>query len=182
MREDATGVAREQREELELLGREVDLLLRDQDLVLREVHAEVAHFEDRVLGDRGGIVVTQCDAYAREQLGHRERLGDVVVGAFVEGHDLPIVGPLDREHDDRDARPLADPAAHLHPVEVGEVEVEDDHRQRLGRGDAQCLASRRGGHRLVAASLERGAQRPHDRRLVVNDENGADLSHGAPAG
>ena len=37
-----------------------------------------------------------------QELGSREGLGDVVVGALVEGEHLTLVGPLGGDHDDRD--------------------------------------------------------------------------------
>ena len=48
--------------------------------------------------------VPQRDAHAREQLAHRERLGDVVVGAGVERADLVLVLAARGEHHDRHLR------------------------------------------------------------------------------
>ena len=68
-----------------------------------------------------------------EQLVHAERLGDVVVGAGVEGVDLvEAVGPTG-QHEDRDVGPAAQPGDDLGAVHVGQAEVEDDERRAGGR-------------------------------------------------
>ena len=89
--------------------------------------------------------VPQPDARAaarRDPAGHRphpgeqlldpERLGDVVVGAGVEGGDLLDLLGAPGEHDDRRGRPAAQPGDHLGALHVGEAEVED----RPGRAGA----------------------------------------------
>ena len=66
---------------------------------------------------------------AGQQLGHRERLGEVVVGAQVEG--ARPCGPRRRRRSARRSGPgvRAEVAAHLEAVDVGQPEVEDDRRR-----------------------------------------------------
>jgi hypothetical protein len=99
VREHAVGVAGQQQQQVELLGREVgfcaahahrprggiDIQVADGDLFLRGLFA-------------GGL--TQVGAYAGEELGHREGLGDVVVGALVERGHLHRLLPAHGEDDD----------------------------------------------------------------------------------
>ena len=90
----------------------------------------VAEPDDRLL-----VVVAAAaghGAEAGEQLVHAERLGDVVVGAGVEGLDLvEAVGPAG-EHQDGYVGPAAEAGDDLGAVHVGQAEVEDHHVGRVG--------------------------------------------------
>ena len=77
-----------------------------------------------------------------EELVHAERLGDVVVGAGVEGGDLVGLAFAHREHDDRHVGPAAQAADHLDAVDAGQAEVEDDEVGVLARGERRALPRR----------------------------------------
>ena len=61
-----------------------------------------------------------------KELVHAEGLGDVVVGAGIEGGDLVGLALADAEDDDRHARPTAEAVDDVDAVEAGKAEVEDD--------------------------------------------------------
>ena len=99
------------------------------------------------------------DADAREQLGHRERLLDVVVRTEVERLDLDLVLVPGREHDDRRlAQERAQPADRLAAVDAGQAEVEQDHVGRLRRCPGDGLLAARSRRDRVAVRLERDAR------------------------
>ena len=64
-----------------------------------------------------------------DQLAHAERLGQVVIGAELQAGNAVALGAARREHQDGDGlclRIAAQLATDGQPVEIGEVEVEDD--------------------------------------------------------
>ena len=126
-----------------------------------------------VVDDRCLVAVLAASldgAEAREELVHPERLGDVVVGALVEGVDLGGLLVTGRQHDHRDARPRTEPAEHVDAVHPGEAEVEDDDvGVVLCRGGQPFLAGGRHVH-LVAVGPEADGQGPREADLVVDHE------------
>jgi hypothetical protein len=117
------------------------------------------------------------DADAGQELRHRERLGDVVVGALVEGQHLAMIRAVGGQHDDGDVGPRAQPAADVDAVDVGQAEVEDDDVGRLADDELQRDLAPGRRHDAVAACAQARRERPEDRRFVVDDEDGRGLSH-----
>ena len=73
----------------------------------------------------------QHRAHARQQLGDRKRLGDVVVGAQLEAEHLVGLGRARRQHHDRRRdRPRAQLAAHVEAVLLRQHHVEDHQVRR----------------------------------------------------
>ena len=89
-----------------------------------------------------GGAVAERDPQARFELAHPEGLGHVVVGPTVERGDLAVLGAVGGEHDDGHVAPLPDPPAHLHAVEVGKPEIEDDDVGRTDGGLGDALLAR----------------------------------------
>ena len=128
MREHATGVAREQHEQLVLDRCEVHLAPTPRDLTPREVDAQIAELEHSLVGTCApALRMSKRDAHARQQLVHAERLGQIVVRAGVERRDLVFLAAARGDHDDGDAAPLAKAARDIDAVAVGKAEVEQDH-------------------------------------------------------
>ena len=119
----------------------------------------------------GRRVAPQRGSEAREELVHAERLGDVVVGAGVEGRDLVALGFADGEDDDRHGGPAAQAADHFDAVDSGEAEVEDDEVGVLPGGDRERRLAGLGEVDVVAACAEVGRERAQDLGLVVDDED-----------
>ena len=108
----------------------------------------------------------------RGQLGDRERLDEVVVGAGLQpGHavlDLVARGQhADGDVDAVAAQPLDDADA----VEAGHHHVEHDHRGRVLRDGRQCLEAVGGGGHGKALEAERALEGLPDGGLVVDDED-----------
>ncbi|GAA3295099.1 hypothetical protein GCM10020295_21370 [Streptomyces cinereospinus] len=122
------GALREQRQQVELLAGQLDDRTLYGDLPGGQFDADGAQ-QQRGLAAGGGILVGGAPADGvdpGEQLAGVVGLDDVVVGAEVEsvytGADVGTRG----DHDHRGAGALADLAAHLVPVLVGQAEVEQD--------------------------------------------------------
>ena len=122
----------------------------------------------------GGLVeraAAQQRGHAADQLGGRERLRDVVVGAELEPAQQVALGVLRGEHDDRHVAPGADLPARLLARELRQHQVEDHEVDRLvERGvDGGLAVGRDLDLELVA--LERVREAADERRLVVDDED-----------
>src|SRR4051794_38939478 len=159
--------AHEQREQVELLGRELELAAVAPRAPRAGIHA---HARDLALGD-AIAAAPQQGAYARAQDRQRERLREVVVGARVEPEHLVELGAAGREHEDRQARVLrARAAAHLDPVDVRQADVEN-HEVDAARVDAPDGGAARVDVIDVVALARQGAdQRLADRDVVFDHE------------
>ena len=107
----------------------------------------------------------------RRQLARRERLRHVVVGAELETDDPVGLLAAGRQHDHRQARARADPAAELEPVRPGQHEVEHDEARRVALDELARPAPVGRLERLEALALQVADDDLADRRLVVDDEN-----------
>ena len=115
----------------------------------------------------------QVRADAREQLLHRERLGEVVVGAGVEAAHLVALGVERGDHDDRGLLVgLAQLLGDLVAVHAGEHEVEQD-RGRGGTPRRRVCASSAVGDRPhgEARALQGVLDGLPDDRVVFDDED-----------
>ena len=112
--------------------------------------------------------------HAEDQLGRRERLRQVVVGAVLETGD-PVDGRAARREDDDRRRGrlvvAADRADDGPPVQLGEHQVEDDERRLVGLDGVERGRPVRGGHDREALALEVGPHQPDDLRVVIDDED-----------
>ena len=160
----------EQLEDGVLAGGQID----DRVAVADDARARVD--DDRPgdeLVDRIGRGAADEGADAGEELGQRERLGHVVVGAGVETADLVVDAVARRENQHRraDCRVRAAPRAPRSPLRPRQHDVEQDRVVGHGAG----LVERRGAVRRpvdgVALLDERLPQRPREVRLIFRDEN-----------
>ena len=101
------------------------------------VDVEVA---DGELGGGGFFVgdLAEVGADAGEELGHAEGLGDVVVGAFVEGGYFHGLLLADGEDDDGGFGDAADGAGELDAAHLGHGEVGDDEVGRMERKSSKA--------------------------------------------
>jgi hypothetical protein len=96
------------------------------DLDVAERHAGGA------VGVAQALLPAPVGAHPRQQLGHAERLLDVVVGAGVERAHLVALFGTGREHQHRHVRSCAQAHDELDAVAVGQAEI-DDHQIGLSR-------------------------------------------------
>ena len=135
----------------------------------RRVDAQVAD-HDRADGSRRSARAAQQGQQARDQLLHRERLDQVVVGAGLQAGDT--VGHLVACGEDEDRRARRPPAAGRDraSVEVGHRDVEDDRRGRLPRRRPRAPPARRrpDGEALEAQGALEGLA---NGGVIVDDED-----------
>jgi hypothetical protein len=110
-------------------------------------------------------------ADAGEQFLDAEGLGDVVVGASVEGLDLALLVLANRQNDDRSLMTGADGAADFDAAHFGHHEVGDDEVGNPVVEDAQAFFGVIGGAHVEALCGECGAEDAGDLRLIVDDED-----------
>ena len=150
------GRARQRGEDLELDERRRDRVAVAHDGALGRVDAQAADL-DRLLvvGLRVGHAgAPQRGLHARAELAHRERLGDVVVGAELEPEHLVDLLRLGGEHDDRHGRALARAGA-CRPR--GRPSAAASGRARRGRTAARRSARAPRGRRTPARPRSRRA-------------------------
>jgi hypothetical protein len=106
----------------------------------------------------------------RGQVLHVHRLGEEVLGAELHGPDSGGDVRFGRKQDDRGV-PLAEALQHLHAVDPGKVQVEDDHlgAEPVERGQARLAAQLPGD--LVAELLEIVADAAEHIDVVIDEEN-----------
>ena len=110
----------------------------------------------------------------RHHLAGVERLGDVVVGAQLQAHDLVGVFHARGQHDDRRGGQRlvgAHDARDLPTVEVRHHQVEDDQVGPLAAQHVQRGLAIGGGEHLVAGLLQVAAQHFDDGLIIVNDQD-----------
>jgi hypothetical protein len=163
------GAAHEGLQQRELARRQVDLRVAPPDLSRGRVQAQVADLQHGRALDRPA---PRQRAQTREQLGQREGLGQVVVGALIQPVDAIVDGVARREHDDRHPQPVgAQPTARLEAVDVGEHDVEDHgvvvgrphHPQRVRAADGDV------GHDALGAQA--AAQRGRHAHVVLHHQH-----------
>ena len=175
-RDDASAVERQRVEQLELGRRQRRALPVDERLHLARVDPQLLDL-DRVAAPLLGRAdaAPGGGADARDELAHRERLHEVVVGADLERVHAVVLGAARRDDDDRRADPFgAGRLDQLPAVELGEHQVE--------HADVRVLVAEAGQAELAAADDDRVepgrvqvACHPVGDHVVVLDDQ--DLGH-----
>jgi hypothetical protein len=162
------GAHDEERQEIELLRRELELAVAAPRPPRRRVDPDVRHCPLHIAV---ALAPAQEGAYARGEHRERERLREVVVGARIEAEDLVELRASGGEDEDREigmVRPCA--PADLDAVEVGQTDVEDD---EVGRAARQALERRVATGDvldLVLLARQRADQRLADRIVVLDHQ------------
>ena len=123
-------------------------------------------------GARAAVGASEHRLHPGHQLGGRERLGEVVVAAELEPEhavDLAVAGG---EEDHRDVRGLAQSAAHLEAVDVGETDVEHDEARVVGAHRLEPRLARRRLEDAVAVAGQVQVDEIGDVGLVVDHDDG----------
>ncbi len=102
--EHIAGMLREDLQQAVFLRRQRQAFFVDEDVAGREIDFQPIDPHDAVAG-RGARLAPEHDLGPRQQLGHAERLGDVVVGAELEQPHFLHLARLYRQDDDGNVRP-----------------------------------------------------------------------------
>ena len=146
-----------------------------EDEPARVVHHQVTRREGRRIGGLRAPVAAQGGADSGRQLVHAERLGQVIVRAFIERlHLLPLLGAGGQDEDGHVA-PGPQAAADLQPVHAGHHQVQDDQVRHGCRRKAQGLLAVRRRADLVALRAQAAQHSAADLRLVVHDKDRSGL-------
>ena len=162
-------VADEDVEQVELAAGERELAARARRDVAARVDDDVArHVRARALL----AAAAQQRLQARGQLGDRERLDEVVVGARLQPGDAVLDLVARGQHADGDVDPVAAQPAHdADAVEARHRDVEHDHRRLVLRHGGERLHTVVGGGHGEALEAERALEGLPDGGLVVDDED-----------
>ena len=114
----------------------------------------------------------QDGAHARQELGDRKRLGDVIVGAEFEPEHLVGLRRARRQHDDRrGVRARAQLAADVEAVLLRQHDVENHEIGREAGGAGESLVAVRRRLHFVAFELEVVTQTEQHLRFVLDHQN-----------
>jgi len=168
--DDAAGVAAEIFEQDEFLRGEGEGLAGAGGLAAEEVELEIEDAEAGGLGWRGGFPPEQI-AQAGEQLGHGERLGEVIVATLLEAADAVVDGAAGGEDEDGgvDAE-LTEPEDESDAVLVGQPEIDDENVVLVFGGEALASLGVAGDIDLIAGLGERAFQKSLDFYLVFDQQ------------
>ena len=171
MGEDLPGVFGQQTQQLVFDGGQMDFLLPPIGAA-----AGVVNFQRAVLVDAGllvgflGVIADppQGDPKPGQQLLHGEGLGEIVIGAGVQGGDLVAVLAAGGDDNDGQIAPGADFLNEGDAVHIGQAQVQQDHVGAVGQGVHQ---SARAGFRPVeeiVLGLQGGGDEVADSGVVLH--------------
>ena len=163
-------LAQQIKQQIEFACRQVDRSAAPVHLAAGGVHRKIADPQHAIVAFIEAAAAQAC-AHPRQQFLDRKGLGEIVVGAGIEGlHPLAhLIARRDHQHRRADA-PLAHPPAHLHAAEVGQGPVEQHQIPVLVADLAQGLLA---GGRLIALislHLQLGGEEISQFRIVVDNE------------
>jgi hypothetical protein len=166
--DDLPGPPHQELQQLEFLGGEVDVLAGARDFASQQVEFQVRHFEATGFRQRGAAPAECFDA--RQQLGERERLGEIVVAAHFESVHPIIDGAERRQNQHRRAIvALAQGSDDRQAVQMRQLAIGNDHVVIALRGLIEAIAA----VRAVLGGVAAFAQPFHQifgRLQVVFDE------------
>src|SRR5579872_224061 len=162
--------ANEQREQLELNGRQFDGLPIAAQFAALEVHFHVA--ETIALGRLFGGAAAQQGFDAGAELARAERFGNVAVGSQFQAHHLLGFLSLGGQHENWSAQTVAPQfAANLETIFARQHDIEQDQVKYALTRAARGGISVRDHLDLVALHLEVVLKPQGDRRFVFNHQN-----------
>ncbi len=119
----------------------------------------------------GATLAPKNRSNAGHELAGAERLGDVIVGAQLQPHQLVRLVVTGGEHDDRQSGGAPDLAGDVEPVDARQAKVQDHEVRVLGVDAHESLAPVPGTEHREAGALEVVAHDLGDLVLVVDDQN-----------
>src|SRR3954451_6302378 len=183
-RADLAFLEREVLEQQELPRRERDGPLPGVGGAAVRVEREAARAQQAVggLGSR----LAQPRPHASDELGERERLGEVVGGPDLQAADLGVDVAQRGEHQHALLRPGLDgPAQHAHAADAGHHQVEHDEVVAAGASELQATGAVRGAVDRQPVGGKGAGDEVGDLRLIIDDKyswHGARSSSAGPSG
>jgi hypothetical protein len=172
-RDDLPALERQGVEEAELGGGQVGALTRDVRLHLARVDAQLLDLDRlpaRSLLRRHAA--PDRDPDPRDQLLHRERLDEVVVGPDLERVHAVVLGPAGADDDDRRADPLGPGRLDQAPaVALRQHQVEDAHVRVLVPQACEPLLPAAGDHGVEALGRQMRGHPLCDHLVVLDDQH-----------
>ena len=166
--DDGSGLAQEDAQEVEFLGRQAQLDITDEGAMCGDIHANILRAQLTLDGFRG--LAAQEGAHAGKKLGQTERLRHVVICTGVEADNHVNFVRAGGEDQDRDSvAGGADLASDIQAVHVRQTEVQDDQVNATHIGEG--LSARRVCTHVVALPAQRAGKGLRDGRIVFNEEN-----------
>ncbi len=162
-------MAREDLEQVELAPGESEVAAAERRDLAPGVDDEVA---DEVRPGDVGAAATQQRVQPRGELGEREGLDEVVVGAGLQAPHPVVDLVAGGEDADGDVEAVRAQTPHdAHAVEVGHRHVEHDDSRRMAPDRGERLAAAVGRGHGEALEREGALEGLPDGRLVVDDED-----------
>ena len=184
------GTRGQRLDQQELRDRQLDVVALPRALVLGLVqHQVAARHHPAGRGARplclAGLVAPQQRSDPLQQQALAERLGDIVVGAQAQAHQLIDLLVLRGQEDDRHGAALAQPLQQFHPVHARHLDVEHGEIDRPGGqalqrafavgvgadGEALLLQRHRHAGQDVAVVVDQGDGLLH--RVLLEDASGS---------
>ena len=156
------------------------LALLDRDVVPIRVELDPAH-DDRAARAAVELATSQQRADAADQLGHREGLRHVVVGAQFEAEHAIDLAVASRQHDDRYVALATQRTADVDARDPGQHDVEDDDVEELGPRQVERRRPVPHGLHVEPLPLERIGDRIDDVGLIVYQQHAWTHRHSLPS-
>ncbi len=182
MRQDLSRMTRHINQKVIFFGCKVDLFFVNADNPGLRINVKVAD-NDRL---RSLLFLLQSSApqvstNPRQEFIHAERLGYVIVRAFIEGFNLAFIISPHGKNDDGDLGKTPNILAELDSAHVGHDQVGNDEIRLPRLTSIQAGAAIICHLYLVALRPEAGLQNPSDLRLIVHNQNPRSFRHGSLA-
>jgi two-component system, OmpR family, sensor histidine kinase VicK len=162
-------VAHEVLQQGELPAGQLEFSAPPRDPARQQIHLEVSNIQDRSLRLVG---TAREGAHAGQQFFEIEGLGEVVVGAAVEGLDLVAHLATGGQHQDGEGRaPGADASEDRLPIHARQHDIQEDEVDVLVCGLDHAVGAVVGGDGLVTVGGEAALQKARYGRIVFHYED-----------
>ena len=182
-RQDRALVAEQIFKQRILLFRQMDRLPADLHLIAARIHRKIldaqAFFNRRFRFH--GRMLAQGVADARQELFHRKRLRDVIIGTEIQAGDLVFDIVAGRQHDDGDIRDFTNLLADGHAIHAGQHDIEQNKVVILLHDALKSTRAIALNRRLKAFMVELDLQETRNARFIFHDKNTYRFIHIVPS-
>ena len=125
------------------------------------------------------VATSQQGSHARQQGTRAEWLSKVIVGTEIQAVYFILFGGAHGQHHHRDLTVLADEVKHFESIAQRQVDIKDDQVGLMVVEAHDRLMAIKGGHHVIASTVECKAQQSHQFDIIVHDQ---DAHAGPPVG